>query len=76
MYSRCCAGLGDVTSRSDASRNTLGPSLTLELDHILADFNENDREEEVRQVGAQRVLPLAEVQCPMDGVAGGVRMPS
>ncbi|XP_038047444.1 radial spoke head 10 homolog B-like [Patiria miniata] len=43
-------GLGDITSRSDASRNTLGPSLTLELDHLLNDFSENDREEEIRQV--------------------------
>ncbi|XP_071807191.1 radial spoke head 10 homolog B-like isoform X1 [Asterias amurensis] len=43
-------GFGDVTSRSDSSRNTLGPSLTLELNHLLTEFNENDRDEEIRQV--------------------------
>ena len=49
--SLCCrVGLGDMTSRSDSSRNTLGPSLTLELDYLLADFNESDRDEEIRQV--------------------------
>ncbi|XP_072016085.1 radial spoke head 10 homolog B-like isoform X2 [Amphiura filiformis] len=41
---------GPGTARSDSSRNTLGPSMTLDLDHLLNDFNENDREEEVKQV--------------------------
>ena len=35
---------------SNESRNTMGPSLTLEIDHLLSEFTETDREEEASQV--------------------------
>ena len=43
-------GHGTGTARSDVSRNTLGPSMTLDLDHLLSNFNQNDREDEIKQV--------------------------
>ncbi|XP_072170323.1 radial spoke head 10 homolog B-like isoform X2 [Diadema setosum] len=42
--------LGDLTARTDESRNTLGPSLTLDLQHLLQDFSEEEKEEELQQV--------------------------
>ncbi|XP_033125967.1 radial spoke head 10 homolog B-like [Anneissia japonica] len=44
------ANIGDGTSRSFESRNTLGPSLTLDIDHLLNQFDDSDREEELQQV--------------------------
>ncbi|XP_077991620.1 radial spoke head 10 homolog B-like [Glandiceps talaboti] len=40
----------DVSVISNESRNTLGPSLTLDIDHLLDEFSEEDREEELKQV--------------------------
>lgn len=41
---------GNLTSRSDDSRNTLGPSLTLDIDHLLKQFTDTEREDELQQV--------------------------
>ncbi|XP_006814467.1 radial spoke head 10 homolog B-like, partial [Saccoglossus kowalevskii] len=40
----------DRSVLSNESRNTLGPSLTLDIDHLLDDFSDEDREEELKQV--------------------------
>ncbi|XP_071962232.1 radial spoke head 10 homolog B-like [Antedon mediterranea] len=43
--------VGDnTTARSFESRNTLGPSLTLDIEHLLNQFDDSDREEELQQV--------------------------
>lgn len=41
---------GNLTSRSDDSRNTLGPSLTLEIDHLLKQCTDSEKEDELQQV--------------------------
>ncbi|XP_013404281.1 radial spoke head 10 homolog B [Lingula anatina] len=40
----------NVSVHSNESKNTLGPSMALEIDHLLTEFTEFDREEEVNQV--------------------------
>lgn len=41
---------GNLTSRSNDSRNTLGPSLTLEIDHLLKQCTDSEKEDELQQV--------------------------
>ncbi|XP_070555862.1 radial spoke head 10 homolog B-like [Ptychodera flava] len=40
----------NISVVSNESRNTLGPSLTLDIDHLLNEFSEDEREEELKQV--------------------------
>nr|XP_054772682.1 LOW QUALITY PROTEIN: radial spoke head 10 homolog B-like [Lytechinus pictus] len=42
--------VGDLTARTDESRNTLGPSLTLDLQHLLNEFSAEEKEDELQQV--------------------------
>ncbi|PIK56756.1 putative radial spoke head 10-like B [Apostichopus japonicus] len=41
---------GNLTSRSDDSHNTLGPSLTLDIDHLLNQCTDSEKEDELQQV--------------------------